>query len=583
MRLAKATYSLFQSRVADGLLVRCRQAFPNPVAMVRAFRGPVSRPAALALAERIVVIGLGPAAFACVTALKQEGFQNVTVLASDSGYGGKCVNYGCMPAEYVLSRAPFDPDRPEDSVTGFIEDLRAGMKEKFEETGYRLVMATVTSIAGSSIHLADGGSLEFDRLICAMGNDYPLPSRLPDPFPKRIPVSDFWTLPRGSRVVIYAENNPTAVSLGEIGLRLGLVPTVLLAGVNPFAGLPSYRYFIRGMKAREVAVHESSRLLRIDPEVVTCEAAGKRMQIPYDHFLVLSKPVPRFPLIDGRRPDLQQVDLTCGSLATRPDISFLGDGSGFFTAADAENQARLLARFWRTGERLDLTACEKVPMCFHGSQSLALVGPPWVLAARGWNELDFRVLGWSKVHGLEGKLWFLCDEQGQRVEAIHICHPHAPELISIAALLLEKPVSDPAWMTLAVHPSAAEIFKRVAEQVQRLAGPMASSRIINNIKSVHKFEMPTTTDLHPVGGLPAWLTLDRYNRAMVSPQPREMLMAYFGLWQLATLGGCAPDCELEIGADRQWRIMGPDGLGIVVEPSPDLTRVVTNRYEVLIV
>jgi len=78
--------------------------------------------------------------------------------------------------------------------------------------------------------------------------------------------------------------------------------------------------------------------------------------------------------------------------------------------------------------------------------------------------MDFKALGWSKVSKLDGKIWYLMSEKENKVDAIHICHPMAAELIVIAKNLIHLPLSDEAWNSSFIHPSASEIFKLISNE-----------------------------------------------------------------------------------------------------------------------
>ena len=570
-------------RLANGLLIKGRHAYPNPVLMLRALRQPKSPDCEVRLSARIVVIGLGTAALGCLRELKKEGFTNVTIVSRDQLFGGKCVNCGCMPSEFVFAHEGVSVEQRRVSLEAFVSDLRNDVRKQFDELGFPVVVGEVEGIDGSRIQLSNGESLEFDRAIVAMGNDYPLPDRIPADLPKLTPIEQFWHLPAGSRVVIYADGNVFASSLGEIAQRLGMLPTVLLAGANPFAGLPSYRYYTREMGRRGVTLHERARLIRADENELVFEANGKRATIPYDHLVVLSKPIPRFPKIDGVQPSVYDIDLTCGSLPTRPDIVFVGDGAGLFTASAAENQAKLLMRYWKHGERLDLVALDATPLCLHGAQSLALAGPAWTYTSRRWNEIDFRSLGWSKIHGLEGKLWYLFDEKSGRITGLQICHKHASELICLGAALMEFPVWDLKWVTIALHPTSAEIFKVVAERAAaQFTGRGKAVSLIDDTTTELTFQLPATIDLHPGDSLPEWLTREQCLKAITSRQPREYFAACYGLARLATVAGEEIPFRLRSASDGGMELIEPCDVQMCYDAPTQVCVIERGKFRVVV-
>jgi thioredoxin reductase len=50
--------------------------------------------------------------------------------------------------------------------------LRQGMEDEFLAFGYPIMSTSVEAVHGNRIELSDGKPLEFDRLICATGNEY---------------------------------------------------------------------------------------------------------------------------------------------------------------------------------------------------------------------------------------------------------------------------------------------------------------------------------------------------------------------------------------------------------------------------
>jgi pyruvate/2-oxoglutarate dehydrogenase complex dihydrolipoamide dehydrogenase (E3) component len=561
LNFTKFLFSKLDQRFAKGFMIKARHAFPNPLLLLRALRQPRSADVQTSLGQRVVVIGLGTAALACLKELKREGFSRVTVISRDQLYGGKCVNYGCMPSEFVFATENIPVEERRASLDAFVADLRNDVQKQFDALDYPVMPAVVDRVEGNRVHLADGEPIEFDRLIVAMGNEYPKPAAIPVGLSKLVGIEDFWRLPVGSRVAIYAEGNIFALSLGEIAQRLGMHPAVLLAGVNPFAGLPSYRYFVRGIGKRGVTIHERTRLLRADENELAIEDGGKPVTVPYDYLLVLSKPTPRFPRIDGTQPSIYDVDLNRGSLPSRPEIVFLGDGAGLFTAASAENQARLLMRYWKYGEPLDLMALDATPLCIHGAQSLSLAGPAWTYASRQWKEIDFRSLGWSKIHKLEGKLWYLLNEKTGRIEGLNICHKHANELACLGAALMEYPVWDLKWMTTAMHPTSAEIFKVVAEQaLAQTDGSGRTTQLVDDIRHEATFRLTGTADLHPSGNLPEWLTREQCLKAITSRQPKLYFAACFGMGKRGDAKGTRIPFSLRDGEHGEVAVAEPEGV-----------------------
>lgn len=572
MRLFKRLLSPLGSRGAKGLFLKMRHAFPRPAQMVRALGAPTATLPELTTTARIVLVGLGPAAHSCAGELYREGFRDVVVVAQDDLFGGKCVNFGCMPSEFVLSQAEgCEPAEVRESLETFRQTLSEGVRQQFAATGYAMVKGTASKVEGKTLVLADGRHLEFDRLILALGNDYPVPPRLAA-LPNRATIESFWSLPMGSRLTLMGEGNAGALSLADVAVKLGLVPTVVMVGPTPLDRLPSYRYFLRQLVGRGIAVHENVRLKDVTDGSLRFTVKGRSVTVEHDYVMACPLPVPRFLEIDGARPSLYDLDWQRAALPGRPDIAFLGDGAGFLTSSEAELQAGLLIRLWKYGEVPDLRLVGAMPLRFHGEQSLAMVGAEWSYMDSRWQEVDFRALGWSAVSGLEGKLWYLLDQTSGKVEAIHLCHKHAGDLISLARALMRVPVSDPLWVTSTVHPSAAEIFKVLARQaLAELPEPRQPGWVTD--PHHYEFTLPEIGTIDPSKDLPAWLRAEEWYQAILSPDPALWLGTFFALYQLEKLGKPSLSPTFRQIGERRYRLAGDDTVAIEHDMAAKVCRV----------
>jgi dihydrolipoamide dehydrogenase len=193
---------------------------------------------------------------------------------------------------------------------------------------------------------------------------------------------------------------------------------------------------------------------------------GKSKSIEFNHLMYDGVPELNLPPIDGSSKTILDIDLKQANVIGRLDIYILGDASGFLFATEAELQAKQLATAWASGEYAQIKDFAHLPARVHALKSFAMVGSPWTLIYRNWRSVDFKMLGWSAVHNEAGKLWYLYDPQEKKVEAIHICHRDASELISLASILIDLPVSDTRWLTSSVHPTSAEIFKIIIEDIE---------------------------------------------------------------------------------------------------------------------
>ena len=540
MRLPFASFALkLATSDAEGARwFKLRHVIADPRRLLGALRTnrATARPAALH--DRIVVIGTGFAALAFVKTLSAAGYRDIQIVARDDLFGGKCVNSGCMPTEFVLSRAREPVATRRDDLAAFVAGFRNDVADQFVALGWPIINGQVSGIAGQTVVLDDGREIPFDRLAVAMGSSYSMPTAPPGSAVRVIAIEDFWTLAPGTRIVIDGRENVAALSLAEAARSLGLHATVLLSARSGLADLPSFRYLMRRISAAGSTIHRAARLIRIGQKGVTVEDRGKTFDVECDCLLPIATPMPSLPQVDGQNLTVYDLDFARATWRSRPEIAFLGDSAGYFSASEAESHAKLVVRLWETGEPIDLATIRALPISLDGPEPLCIVGAPATLLRNDWIEIDFRALGWSKVHGLEGKLWYLLDCDTGRIESIHICHDHAKNLIAIARLLIDYPVTDDRWLAIALHPTAAEIFLVLAEHAKRrLKRPRLTEESIETAPKSAIYRLPDVRDLSPSSHLPDWLSPADAVTALLSSDPRRILAVRFATAELARLTG----------------------------------------------
>jgi pyruvate/2-oxoglutarate dehydrogenase complex dihydrolipoamide dehydrogenase (E3) component len=417
--------------------------------------------------EKILLVGLGPAALTFAKNLRAEGFDDVSIFSDKLNYGGKCVNYGCMPSSYLAKLNDIRVEKRQDYILNFVNKLREGVANIFGNLGYVIHQKRLVSINGNYAAFDDGSNIEFDRLVIATGASYTPPNKVPLKTNRKINLSELWELPSGKKVVIYGDCNPAALSLGHIASNLGLQAIVLLRGKSPIEDLPSFRFYSSKIGSSGVSTKSGIRLIRVDEDELFYEEGAEIKAMSFDYLLVAGQMEPNYPIIDGQKPSILDLNLKNGSLIGRGDITCIGDAFGCMTYSEAELQAHMAFDLWRTGVEIDVGILARLPFSFHGETPLAIVGSPTTLVANIelWEEVDFNILGNTKIQGSTGKLWYLYDTHDEKVKAFHICHADASNLIAIASLLLEKRLDDPIWGLFCIHPSSSEIFKEIHAQI----------------------------------------------------------------------------------------------------------------------
>ncbi|EKQ68372.1 pyruvate/2-oxoglutarate dehydrogenase complex, dihydrolipoamide dehydrogenase component [Leptolyngbyaceae cyanobacterium JSC-12] len=417
--------------------------------------------------EAIVVVGVGIAAFAFVRSLRRLGYTNVTIIARDEAFGGKCVNYGCMPSEFYMAHRDEDPSIALEKGKAFVTSLRKATEQSFKELGFPLVQGEVTAVEGNRVVLHTGETYPFDRLVLATGNRQPKWSLL-EP---TCSLKEFWDILSG-KLVIVSDGNVASLTYASIARDRGLDITVIFTSPPLLGHLPSFQYFRRELEKQGVEILSPAKVQGRDDNRLLIKIQGKLKSIDFDHVMYDGVPELNLPPIDGSSKTILDLDLRQASVIGRSNIYVLGDASGFLSATEAELQAKQLANAWSSGELSQMQDFARLPVRVHARKSFAMVGGPWTLLYPNWRSVDFKMLGWSAVHNEAGKLWYLYNPQDKKVEAIHICHRDASELISLASVLIDLPVTDTRWLTSSIHPTSAEIFKIMIEDIE--AGELAT-------------------------------------------------------------------------------------------------------------
>jgi pyruvate/2-oxoglutarate dehydrogenase complex dihydrolipoamide dehydrogenase (E3) component len=470
------------------------------------------KPQAVKSTEEVVVVGSGIAAFTLLKEIKSLGFTNVRVVVRDALFGGKCVNFGCMPSEFFYQMGGGE------RLKTFVQSLREITAAQFVALGYPILEDTATAIEGNNLTLKSGKQLRFDRLVLATGSEYEIPQNLHP----NCDLGGYWELTSG-QLVIVSDGNPTALTMADMASRRGLKPTVVFTGSCPLEHLPSFQYFKKEIEKAGVRILQGSAIVQVDKEL-RLRSGGQLVRLSFDHLLYAGTGRPSLLPADGEPLSFYEVDLLAGRHLKRPDITVLGDGSGLMSATEAELQALMIARQWTGEQKMSVHDLDQLPLRLHAEKSLAILGTPMDLQKSRWHEFDFRELGWTMISRREGKLWYQFNESTRQIEALHICHAQAGELICIASALMALPITDSRWLTCSVHPSGAEIFKGVATHLNR---QLMQKRQSENAVVDHqiRLKLPPLQQLMNRQDLPDWLDEEEWQKGVLSSNPTK----YFSL------------------------------------------------------
>lgn len=140
--------------------------------------------------QSVVVIGGGPAGYACAIRAAQRG-RDVTIV-EQSKLGGTCLNHGCIPSKALISATDLahragdarrmgieaDPTIDHQRMVrwkdGIVRRLTKGVEHLIEKNGITYLAGTGEFLGNESvrIHLEDGETTvrEFDRAVIATGS-----------------------------------------------------------------------------------------------------------------------------------------------------------------------------------------------------------------------------------------------------------------------------------------------------------------------------------------------------------------------------------------------------------------------------
>ncbi len=406
----------------------------------------------------IAIVGIGIAALTFAEELKSQGYANVTLIAPNDFFGGTCVHTGCIPSESFWKNPA--------ARTQIVTTLDQALSAKVKEWGYEFLQDRLKEIKGNTLHFEKTAPRNLDRIILATGANIFRPVH---GIESTLSANEFWNLKRGDHLLILENQSPAAWSWADMAIEMGCSCTILSVNSHPLMKLPSFQAFTEHIQNRGVQhFPNSTGLTRINEHTVGARSGGAFHEFTFTKVMTLapgrfaSESLP----IDGEIPTVFDLDLETGSLKRRPDILFLGDASGFLSAAEAEVRALQLA--WSsTGQTSnDLESILQIPMRLTASTCWASVGKPLEIFAHDWPSIGFELLGSSLIEGTRGRLWYQYERRSKRVTSLQICHPQAGELIALGSALIQQPLTSAAWLTSSVHPSSAEIFKVLARQIR---------------------------------------------------------------------------------------------------------------------
>lgn len=404
--------------------------------------------------SRIAVVGAGVASVTYVEEMARRGFKNITLIVPDEQWGGKCVHQGCMPFEYFWHKGR-DPRK-------FSQNLGQQIEAKIKNLGVRIIHGEALSTQDERLLLRDGSQIDFDFLALGIGSQAMSPSN----FPNSIRLEEIWEKDfANKKVVLFSDGSDTSWSVAATLRQKGADVLLLQTGApSMLQKTASFQYFQSCIVNEGVVAAKLHKVVSLSETTIEVSTDQGFFSGPYDFILEWKSAGPKSFNVNGKSRSLEQAFLSREAFYLEKNILLLGETSAAVSAAEAETYSIAVSLSEDSSESSGDVAWYQQPIRIHAAQSWAYCGPQEDIFA-DCLMLDFAEIGWSHIDKEPGRLWYRFDRQQGRVTSIHIVHKDAGSLINIANMLLQFPVKSPSWLSGFVHPSGAEIFKKLAVKI----------------------------------------------------------------------------------------------------------------------
>jgi glutathione reductase (NADPH) len=457
------------------------------------------------LAQDFDLITLG-AGSGGVAASRRAAAHGARVAIIEGGrVGGTCVLRGCVPKKLLMYAAQYRDAFNEARAYGWAVE-----SPRFEMPRWAAAKAAETTrlegiyrqlLAGSGVQLIEGQAqldgphavtvgaqrLTAPHILLATGA---LPVRDVIPGIEACATSDdlldLQTLPEHAAII---GAGYIAVEFASMLSRLGVKVTMLYRGRLPLRGFDE---MLRNAAAASLLAAGVDLQPGVLPSRVQKSGAGFMLTMGEDR-------VREFPWVlnaTGRRPNTAQlklasVGITLGAAGAVPvDAQLRTSAHGVYAIGDVTNRMNLTpvaiaegraladSLFGASPRTVDLSLVASAVFVL---PPLAKCGPSETEALAAGHtvkvfETDFRAMRTAFIDSPERtRIKLLVDAATDRVLAVHMVGPDAPEIVQSLAVALTAGASKAHFdRTVAMHPTAAEEFVLMREPV-RVVGPAGSA------------------------------------------------------------------------------------------------------------
>ncbi len=438
----------------------------------------------------LIVIGGGPGGYCAAIAAAKEG---LSVLLFEGGtVGGTCLNEGCVPAKYLLDKAAVIEkvrkltDKEIFKEPGFFS-LKKIQKEKREVikklTGgvEYLLKANNVKVLHGFAYLKEAGKAECEGqvyeakdIIIATGSE---PMRIPAAGTEyTIDSAQALALERVPKRLVIIGGGVIGMELASAYCAYGSKVTVLEAMPTLFSAEDKQMisYLEKELAKRGIRIRTGCKVKAI-------EKAGQSRRIFFEGEGPEELYADVVILAAGRKPVYRGIDVKKLGIAVSgrqeilvdehmqtsvPHIYAIGDVIGGYQLAHAAYAEGETAVAHILGKAEKQAAV--MPRCVYTMPAYAAVGITQAEAKKrgietAKGQFSYAGNGMALAEGAEGLVQVIMDKETRTTIGVQIAGEGAQELLSFAALAVEKGITFSEWQQLIVaHPSLSEMVREAA-------------------------------------------------------------------------------------------------------------------------
>ena len=424
----------------------------------------------------VAILGSGPGGYVAAIRAAQLGLKTICIEKS-AGFGGTCLNVGCIPSKVLL----YDSERSKDfqrmmvRKQEVIAKLAAGIQGLFQKHKVASLQGVGTLIAPHTIDV-QGTQVEAKHIILATGSE---PISLPFlPFDEQKIISStgalsLTTVPKKMLVV---GAGVIGVELGSVYKRLGSEVTFIefCDRICPTFDQALSRELLKMLTAQGMNFHLSHKVIQAKGTTLTVQDLTGEKEFTADVVLVAI----------GRRPYTENLGLQTLGIQKDPkgfivvDDSFRTHVPHIFAIGDLIDGPMLAHKASIEGTAVAELIAGRRPLVHYACiPSVAYTHPE--VAAVGFTEEDlkaknvpyqsatvpFKANARARCMGeMEGFVKMLVHADTHKLLGVHIIGQEASELIAGATLAMQLgATAEDLAATCYAHPTLSEALQEAAQ------------------------------------------------------------------------------------------------------------------------